>query len=97
MYLRIHSSPKGEVIALCDAELIGRKLAQGKIVLDLGKYAHFYQGKKVTGAEAAAALKGAQNLNIVGKKSLSAARMAGLDVSAAISIDGVPHLQAYRI
>jgi len=85
MYLRIHSSPEGEVVALCDAELIGRRLAQGNIVLDLGKYASFYQGKKVTAAQATAALKGAKNANLVGKKSLSAAKGAGLDVSSAIS------------
>ena len=97
MYLRVHSSPNGEVVALCDAELIGRKLAQGKIVLDLGKYAGFYQGKKVTAAEATEALRGAQNINIAGKKSLSAAAAAGLDVEGAIKISGVPHLQVYKI
>ncbi|MCX6773185.1 MAG: DUF424 family protein [Candidatus Micrarchaeota archaeon] len=97
MYLRIHSSPQGEVIALCDAELIGRKLAQGNLLLDLGKYADFYMGEKVTVASAAKALKGAVNINLVGKKSLSAAAKAGLDVSHSISISGVPHLQAYKI
>ena len=97
MYLRIHSSPEGVVVALCDAELIGRRLSQGNLVLDLGKYASFYQGEKVTVAEAAEALKGAANINLVGKKALAAATGAGVDISGAISISGVPHLQAYRI
>ncbi len=97
MYLRVHSTPNGEMVAVCDSELIGRKLTQGKIALDLGKYADFYQGKKVSASEAAGALRGAQNINLVGKKSLAAAKGAGLDVSAAISISGVPHLQVYRI
>lgn len=97
MYLRVHSSPKGEVIAVCDAELIGRKLAAGKLVLDLEEHAGFYKGKKVGSSQAVLALRGAQNINIVGKKSLSAAKGAGLDVAGAISISGVPHLQVYRI
>lgn len=97
MYLRVHSSPNGEVVALCDAELIGRKLAKGKLVLDLGRYADFYKGEKVSAAEATEALRGAQNINLVGKKSLEAASKAGLDVEGAIKISGVPHLQAYRI
>lgn len=97
MYLRIHSSPEGEVVALCDATLIGRRLSQGNIVLDLGKYAGFYKGEKVGAAEATAALKGAQNVNLVGKKALVAAKGAGLDTSGAMSIGGVPHLQLYKI
>jgi hypothetical protein len=97
MYLKIHENPHGAVVALCDASLIGRVLADGKRRLDLAGYAGFYQGEKVSGQEAAAALKGAANANIVGAKSLAAARAAGLDTKGAISIGGVPHLQLYRL
>jgi len=97
MYLKTHASPDGEIVALCDIELIGKVLTKGKIRLDLSAYAPFYLGKKVEEKEAVEALKLAQNANIVGKKALAAAKKAGLAVSHAIMISGVPHLQLYRL
>jgi len=95
MYLKTHASPDGEIVALCDIELIGKVLTKGKMRLDLSAYAPFYLGKKVDEKEAVAALKAAQNANIVGAKALAAAKKAGLAVSHATTIGGVPHLQAY--
>lgn len=97
MYLKIHEGPNGEVVAVCDAELLGRVIADGRHRLDLEKFGSFYAGKKVGKQEAVAALRGAKNANLVGKKSLEAAAEAGLDTSGAIDIGGVPHLQAYRL
>jgi len=97
MYLKMHASPDGEIVALCDIELIGKVLASGKARLDLSAYAPFYLGKKVEEKEAVDALRIAQNANIVGKKALEAAKKAGLSVSHAKTIGGVPHLQVYRL
>jgi len=97
MYLKTHSSPDGEIVALCDIELIGKVLSSGKARLDLSAYAPFYLGRKVDEKEAVAALSSAQNANIVGKKALASAKKAGLAVSRARRIGGVPHLQAYRM
>ena len=97
MYLKTHASPDGEIVALCDIEIIGKVLVSGKARLDLSAYAPFYLGKKVDEKEAVDALKAAQNANIVGKRALAAAKKAGLAVSHAIKIGGVPHLQLYRL
>jgi hypothetical protein len=97
MYLKTHASPDGEIVALCDIELIGKVLVKGKMRLDLSAYAPFYLGKKVDEKEAVEALKLAQNANIVGKKALAAAKKAGLAVSHAKTISGVPHLQVYHL
>lgn len=97
MYLKVHHTPQGDIVALCDAELIGRVLANKKYRLDLQSHANFYQGKLVEKKDAIAALSGAQNVNLVGKKSIEAAKNAGLAVSHAVAIGGVPHLQAYRL
>ena len=97
MYLKTHPSPDGEIVALCDVELIGKVLVSGKARLDLSAYAPFYLGKKVGEKEAIAALLTAANANIVGKKALAAAKKAGLSVSRAKNIGGVPHLQVYRL
>jgi len=97
MYLKTHASPDGEIVALCDIELIGKVLSSGKARLDLSAYAPFYLGKKVDEKEAVEALKLACNANIVGKKALAAAKKAGLAVSYAKNIGGVPHLQVYQL
>ena len=97
MYLKIHETPDGEVVALCDAELIGRLLADGKRRLDLSMFADFYRGEKVGREEAVEALRPARNANLVGKKALAAAIGAGIDISGAVKIAGVPHLQVYRM
>ncbi len=97
MYLKVHHTPMGKIVALCDAELLGRVLAEGKYQIDLQRHAEFYKGKLVKKEEAVRELGEAENANIIGRKSLSAAKAARLDVSRAISISGVPHLQAYRI
>ena len=97
MHLKIHRTPMGEVVAICDSELIGTILAEGAFRLDLAAHAAFYSGKKVGEDEAVAALKEAENVNIVGRRSLAAAKKAGIDISGAITVQKVPHLQIYRI
>ena len=97
MYVKIHVSPTGEIVALCDTELIGKVLAEGKKRLDLEKYAGFYKGEKISEAKAVLILSETENANIVGEKSVKAAKKAGLDISGTIKIGGVPHLQLYRI
>lgn len=97
MYLKLHFLPDGKMVALCDEELIGKVLLGKKARLDLVAYSSFYVGKKVDEKEAVKALVDAQSINIVGKKSLAAAKKAGLPVSSAKNIGGVPHLQAYKI
>ena len=97
MYLKTHASPDGEIVALCDIELIGKVLVSGKARLDLSAYAPFYLGKKVDEKEAVEFLKLAQNANIVGKRALLAAKKAGFPVSHAKMIGGSPHLQVYRL
>jgi len=97
MYLKIHKTPLGQVTAMCDAELVGKVLSEGKIKLDLQSHSGFYSGQKVSEEEAVRALSGAENVNLVGKKSLAAAKKAGVDIRSAMQISGVPHLQAYKL
>ncbi|MCX8196848.1 MAG: DUF424 family protein [Candidatus Micrarchaeota archaeon] len=95
MYMKIHEP--GGVVAICDEELIGKVFSDGKRKLDLAAYKDFYIGKKVGLKEAVEALKSAQSANLVGSQAIQAARKAGLDVSGAVLIGGVLHLQVYRL
>ena len=97
MYLKVHRTPAGEIVALCDEELLGRVLSGKKLHLDLEAHSGFYMGKKVLQPEAVKALRGAQSINIVGKRSLAAAARAGFGTKKALLIAGVPHLQIYSI
>lgn len=95
--MKVHHTPEGGIVAICDAALIGKILAEGKWRLDLSAHASFYQGKKVSKSEAVRVLSLASSANIVGEKSLAAAKSAGFSVSGARKICGVPHLQAYGL
>jgi len=79
MYIKIHRSYRN-VVALCDADLIGKKFEEGKRQLDVRE--NFYKDKKVTKEETIKLLKQQANedstFNIVGKKSIQAAIQAGL-------------------
>ncbi len=87
------------VVALCDADLLGKVFEQGDLCLDLSKSRSFYDGEKVSEQQAIELLKtpGA-NLNLVGEKSLGAARKAlRINEAAVKKISGVPVLQIYRL
>ena len=89
MYIKIHKSYRN-VVALCDASLIGKKFEEGKRQLDLRE--NFYRDKKVTEKEAIKLLQQQANddatFNIVGKKSIQVAVGAGL-----ITKDSVQKIQ----
>jgi len=84
------------VTALCDCDLLGRVFKSGECVLDLRKYEGFYKGEAVTEEKAAALAARADNLNIMGEKSLAAARRA-VEIRNVKRVAGVPHAQVYRI
>lgn len=79
MYIKIHKSYRN-VVAVCDADLIGKKFEEGKKQLECKE--NFYKDKKVTKEEAVKILQKLSNedstFNIVGEKSIQAAIDAGL-------------------
>ncbi len=115
MYLKIHETlgRDGKVkvtLALCDANLLGKKYVEGDAALDLVTYASFYQGERVNEADAGEALvkhlKGtlgpggrlAASYNIVGQKSVvTAQKYLNVKKEHVKTIDGVPHVHVYRL
>jgi hypothetical protein len=72
IYVKIHDTPEGSIIAMCDVELIGSKHSEGKSELDLESYAGFYIGDLMK-PEDAGALVGEIDFytaNIVGEASV---------------------------
>jgi hypothetical protein len=89
----------GAVLAMCDTELIGTVLKEGKIVLDLKKYAVFYGDESFAedSTKLTEYITEATSVNAVGKTALSVLKKSGLDVSAAKKIGDTLHIQIYRL
>ncbi|MBI5158803.1 DUF424 family protein [Candidatus Micrarchaeota archaeon] len=99
MYCKIHESKKERVLALCDAELLGKILREGEATLDLQSFRSFYEGEKVNASRAEKELKNCTSANLVGKKSVATAVKAKIIAGQenVKTIQGIPHLQIYRI
>ena len=91
MYIKIHDAGDGRaVVALCDKELIGKKLSEGNIELNVSE--KFYKGEELPEDEISEILKNAQNVNILGKKSIAFAIKLGIITQEnVLMIQGVPH------
>ena len=98
MYLKVHESVQGNVVAACDAELIGKVFEDKKGYLDLDRYRGFYVGKKADETMVKTALKAFGSANLVGKRAVKSALDLGLagrdDV---MYIKGIPYIQIYRV
>ena len=84
------------MIAVCDCNVIGKRVCEGKLVLDISK--DFYQGERMTVEAAIDVLKAATVANFVGKDAVRCGIEAGLvHKDAVISIGGIPHAQFVQI
>lgn len=99
IYLNVFDSPKGIMMAMCDEELLGRVLQEGKIIIDLKQYSGFYKGKLVSEAIGAASINDAvYSANVVGERSVKLFIDAGLVKPEEVkSVQGVPILHLFRI
>ncbi|RXG34218.1 DUF424 domain-containing protein [Methanohalophilus sp. WG1-DM] len=96
MYLKEHRTRDRLIVAACDQELIGQKLNQGDVVVEITE--SFYKGDIVSEKQVQSALGRATSANLFGKKTIECAlecRM--IDPESIITINGVPHAQLYRI
>ncbi len=98
MYLKIHDTRQGKIVAACDKELLGSVLDDGRAYLDLRAYRSFYEGGLVTEKELGQALAAFSSANLVGKKAVAAALATGLArQSDVMYIKKTPHIQLYRL
>ena len=87
---------RGKMIAICDCNVIGKKVCEGKLVLDICR--EFYQGERMTLEAAIDVVKTATIANFVGKDAVRCGIEAGLvHKDAIINIGGIPHAQFVQI
>ncbi len=81
--------------AICDVDLLGKVLREGKIVFEIRK--EFYEGSQVTVEEAIDLIEQSTIVNMVGHLIVGKAIEAGLvHPEAVLRIEGVPHAQIVR-
>ena len=95
-YMNIKKTGKSVLLAICDAEIIGKTLRKGKIVFHVKE--KFYKGAKVSIEEALSMIENASIVNMIGKNVVDKAVEKGyVHPEAVLNIEGIPHAQIVRI
>ena len=91
-HMKVHMSPDGAVVAICDRELMGRVLREGRLKLDIRE--GFYGDRLVTLPECLEMLGHCMTANIVGNRIVSRCIEAGMvDEEMVIHIQDIAHAQ----
>ncbi|MEW6035652.1 MAG: DUF424 family protein [Candidatus Micrarchaeota archaeon] len=98
MYLRIHESMQGRIVAVCDENLMGKVLEGKGAYMDLSTHGGFYAGEKADDARVRKALEKFDSANLVGKESVAIAVSMGLcEKKDVMYIKKTPYIQIYRL
>ncbi len=96
VYVKLKQVGQNVVLAICDVELLGRTLREGKIVFKVKD--EFYNGGKASVEEAVSMINNSTIVNMVGKNCVEKAIAKGyVHPEAVIEIEGVPHAQIIKL
>ena len=96
VYVKSKNVGGNVILAICDAELLGKTLRQDKIVFQIRN--EFYNGGKATVDEAVAMIKNSNIVNMVGGNCVKMAIQRGyVHPEAVLRIEGVPHAQILKL
>ncbi|MDR2203137.1 MAG: DUF424 family protein [Nitrososphaerota archaeon] len=96
VYVKLHKIGKNVVLAICDVELLGKTLRDGKITFTVKD--EFYNGGKVGVDEAMCMVENATIVNLAGKCCVERALQKGyVHVDAVLNIDGILHAQIVKL
>lgn len=73
IYVKIHDTEEGNIIAMCDSALIGNVYEEGDMVLDLKDYSDFYVGDLADPKDIELPENKFNSANIVGEESIEVA------------------------
>jgi hypothetical protein len=84
------------LLCMCDAEILGRTLREGKIVFCVKE--DFYSGTKVNLEEAVSMIESSNIVNMIGKNVVKKAIEKGyVHPEAVLEIEGIPHAQIAKL
>jgi hypothetical protein len=96
VYLNIKKVGENVLLAVCDCDLLGKTLREGKIVFRVKD--EFYKGRKTTVDEAVGLIGNSTIVNLVGKHCVEKAIAKGyVHPEAVLKIEGVPHAQIVKL
>ena len=96
VYVNMRRRGQFVVLAMCDCELLGKVLRDGKIVFEIRE--DFYKGQKVTVEEALELCKMSSIVNMIVHCIVYKAKEEGLiHPDAILKISGVPHAQIVKM
>jgi len=96
VYLNVKKVGQNVVLAVCDCDLLGLTLREGKIVFKVKN--EFYNGRKATVDEAVGLISNSTIVNLVGKTCVETAIKQGyVHPEGVIKIQGIPHAQIVKL
>jgi uncharacterized protein len=96
VYVNLKKVGANVLLAVCDCDLLGKTLREGKIVFKIKD--EFYNGRKATVDEAMDMIDNSTIVNLVGKTCVEEAIAKGyVHPEAIIEIEGVPHAQILKL
>jgi hypothetical protein len=100
IFIKKHAADRGTILAMCDEELIGRVLQQGKLFIDLSKYSDFYRGELVSEEKAKEMVEvdDLYSANVVGERSVAVMMNKGLVGKSDVrKVGNVPFVQIFKV
>jgi len=96
VYANVRRWGQNVLLAVCDADLLGTVLRDGRIVFEVRE--DFYKGLKISVEEAIDLIDQSTIVNMVGKNIVRKALEKGLvHPQAILKISGIPHAQIIKI
>ncbi|MEM4337090.1 MAG: DUF424 family protein [Candidatus Woesearchaeota archaeon] len=96
MIIKEHKTRSGNIIAICDSSIIGKKFVEGDAVLDLSS--DFYRGKKSSKEEILSKCKKAYIINAVGEETINLLLSQKIiSEKNIIKVQGIPFAQCILI
>ena len=94
--MNIKKIGRNVLLAVCDAEILGKTLRDGKIVFHVKE--EFYKGARVNVEEAVSMIENSNIVNMVGKNVVKKAIQRGyVHPDAVLDIQGIPHAQIVKL
>jgi len=95
VYVNLKKIGRNVLLAICDFEVLGRTLREGKIVFHVKD--EFYNGGKVSVEEALGMIENSTIVNMVGRNCVEKAIEKGyVHPEAVLRIEGIPHAQIIK-
>ena len=96
VYAKLSKCGEHVLLAVCDEELLGEILRDGKIVFDIRE--EFYKGPKIPVEDAISLISESTVVNMIGSNIVNKAIEQGLvHPDAILNICGIPHAQIVKM